>query len=114
MRVREYLDQFPSATPVTFIKQVSVKDEGAPGYRSEYRTTPIFSAWEWLNNEDLCDEYLVINADHPPIDVTGGWHNRYKSGLLKCAMITTEAELRKLYSEEQAQSMVRYYERTVY
>lgn len=113
MRVREYLDQFPSPQPVTFIKQLSVENESAPGYHYEYRTTPIWSAWEWLNNEDLCDDYLVINADHPPIDVTGGWHNRYRRGDLKCAVITTEAELLKHYGEKQGRDMIAYYERPI-
>lgn len=112
MKVREYLQKFPDATSVTFIKQVSVKDEASPFYHSEYKTTPIFSGWEWLRNDRICD-YLVINADHPPIDVIGGWHNWYRDGHLKCAVITTEAELRKLYSEEQTQRMIAYYERTV-
>lgn len=104
MKVREYLDQFPSAAPVTFIK----REAGGA-----FRTTPIWSAWEWLNNENLCD-YLVINADHPPIDINGGWSLRYREGLLRCAMITTEAELLAQYGEKQGRDMVAYYERTVY
>ena len=104
MRVREYLDRLPSAAQVTFIKQEA---GGA------YRTTPIHSAWEWLNNDDLCD-YLVINADHPPIDVNGGRTIRYRQGRLHCAMITTEAELLKHYGEKQGRDMIAYYERTVY
>lgn len=104
MIVREYLDRLPSATPVTFIK----KEAGGT-----FRTTPIWSAWEWLNNEDVCNDYLVINADHPPINEAGGWHNRYRSGHLKCAMITTEAELLAQYGEKQGRDMIAYYERTV-
>ena len=105
MRVREYLDRLPSAAPVTFIKQEA---GGA------YRTTPIHSAWEWLNNEYLCDDYLVINDDHPPIDVNGGWILRYRQGRLHCAMITTDAELLKQYGEKQGRDMIAYYERTVH
>ena len=103
MNVREYLDRLPSAAPVTFIK----KEAGGA-----YRTTPIHSAWEWLNAESLCD-YLVINADHPPIDATGGWGFRYKQGRLHCAMITTEALLLNEYGEAQGREMVAYYQREV-
>lgn len=113
MKVREYLQKFPEGTQVTFIKRVSVKDEGAPDYRAEYQTTPIRAGWEWLRNGAICD-CLVINADHPPIDAVGSRLSHYRSGHLKCAMITTEAELRKLYSEAQVQSMVAHYERTVH
>ena len=112
MKVREYLQNFPDAQEVTFIRQVAVKSEGAPGFHYEYRTTAIRCVWEWLRNDSVCDS-LVINADHPPIDVTGVWQNRYKKGHLKCAMVTTEAELRKMYIPEQADSMIAYYKRTV-
>jgi hypothetical protein len=103
MKVREYLDRFPSAAPVTFIKQAA---------GGTYSTTPIHSAWEWLNNEVLSD-YLVINPDHAPIDVTGGWTNRYRTGRLHCAMITSEAELLKQYGEKQGRDMIAYYERPI-
>ena len=114
MRVRDYLQKFPEAASVTFIEMVAVKDEGAPGYRDEYRTTPVRTGWEWLRSENFCDEYLVINADHPPLSVTEGWHNWYNHGHLHCAMITTEAELLKQYGEKQGRDMIAYYERTVH
>lgn len=101
MRVREYLDQFPSAAPVTFIKQAA---------GGTYSTTPIHSAWEWLNNDNIGD-YLVINADHPPIDAAGFRGMHYKIGRLHCAMITTEAELLEQYGEKQGRDMIAYYER---
>ena len=113
MNVREYLQSLPQNASVTFIKQIAVKDEGAPGYRDEYRTTPIWSAWEWLRSEKWCEEHLVVNADHPPIDATGAWGNWYKHGRLSCAMITSEAELIKHYGESQGRSMVEFYRRKV-
>lgn len=104
MKVREYLDQFPSAALVTFIKQAA---------GGVYSTAPVRSAWEWLDDDVFCDGYLVINADHAPIDVGGVWGARYRSGHLRCAVITTEAALLEQYGEEQGREMVAYYERTV-
>lgn len=112
MTVREYLKRFANEGSITFIKQITVKDEHTPFYHSEYQTSPINSAREWSQYEKVCD-CLVINADHPPIDVTGMWGNWYKKGHLLCAMITTEAELIKLYGEEQGRRMVDHYKRTV-
>ena len=45
MKVREYLQNFPDAQEVTFIRQVAVKSEGAPGFHYEYRTTAIRCVW---------------------------------------------------------------------
>ena len=105
MKVREYLQDLPENTQVTFIKRTGDR---------EYKTTPIKAAWEWLRHEQLCDSYLVMNAEHPPIDVTGGgWLNKYSQGSLKCALITAEGDILKLYGEKQGREMIEYYKRTV-
>ena len=103
MKVKDYLQQFPEATQVTFIK-LNAGDK--------YSTTPVLAGWEWMANDAICD-YLVINADHPPIDISGTRGKQYKDGGLKCAVITTEALLLNQYGEKQGCEMVKHYERTV-
>lgn len=114
MTIREYLqkNEFDNSADVTFIVQRAVKDDGSP-YHSEYRTTSVRTVLEWLEGEEFVDAYIVINADHPPIDVSGTWNNWYKKGLLRCAVVTTEEELLKLYGENQGRDMVDFYKRTV-
>lgn len=111
MTVREYLNKIGRAD-VTFIVQHTVKDKFTPFYHSEYKTTCIQFSTEWLR-EQIADTHIVIVADHPPIDTTGGWHNRYKGGFLRCAMVTTEADLITHYGEAQGRDMIAYYDREV-
>lgn len=113
MKIREYLEKMGPRCDFTFIIQKAVKDEHSPLYHDEYRTTPVRYGTEWLNGEGFIDNYIVIKADHPPIDVTGAWNNWYKSGSLRCAMVTTEADLLTHYGEEQGRDMIAYYEREV-
>lgn len=118
MTAREYVQKIAKKKghqQVTFIIAHSVRYEHAPGYRYEYRTTPIYSTSELLRYPDcsFLDGHLVINADHPPIDITGIWVNRYKRGFLCCAMLTTEEDLRTHYSEKQATDMIAYYNREI-
>lgn len=114
MTIREYLQksQF-NVADVTFIVQRAVKDENTPFYHDEYWTTPVRSVREWLEGEGFVDTHIVINADHPPIDVTGTWGNWYKMGRLRCVVVTTEEELIKHYGEKQGKDMVAFYKRTV-
>lgn len=113
MNAREYLDKLNSGREVTFVIARAVKDEASPYYHTEYRTTPIHSAWEWLDGEAL-DDHIVINADHPPMDITGNWVRAYNAGRLSCAVLTTVDDLRKMYpNEAQLQRMIAYYEKTV-
>ena len=104
MRVIDFLDKFPSAAEVTFIVRAA---DGS------YRPTPIHSAWEWLNGDELCD-YLVINADHPPISADGSLGARYRDGRLHCAMITTEAALLEEYGAEQGRVLIAHYDRPIH
>lgn len=116
MNAREYLQKMDPNRQVTFVIARAVKDDASPYYHYEFRTTPIRAAWEWLEENAsgrFGDDYLVINADHPPVDITGLWVRDYKAGRLSCAMLTTEAELHRMYSKEQAERMIRYYEQTV-
>ena len=112
MNAREYLSGKPTYDGVTFIIASPVKRAKAPGYDTEYRTTPIWTASEWLRGTSV-DNYLVINADHPPIDITGHWGNMYKRGHLHCAVLQTEADLILQYGEEQGKRMIAYYKRNV-
>lgn len=114
MTVREYLQKQSKNTQVTFIIAHAVKDENTPFNHYEYKTTPIFAVWEWQEKSTWYDRYIVVNADHPPIDITGGWVNWYKAGRLKCIVITTEEDIRaNCGGEKQTQDMIAYYKRTV-
>lgn len=112
MNAREYLEKMDINSPVTFVIARAVKDEATPFYHYEYRTTPIRSAWDWLSGV-WADQYLVVNDDHPPVDITGHWVKAYQAGRLSCATLTTEADLRTMYSEKQAADMIAYYNKTV-
>lgn len=96
MTRQEWLENLNKYDEVTFIIAKAVKDDNSPMYHTEYRTTPIRAVYEWLHRED---EYVVINTDHAPIDVTGNWGKWYRSGRLKCAIITTKEDLYKMYGE---------------
>lgn len=111
MKFREWLEMQGKNDRVTIIIAKAVKDEHTPFYHNEYSTTPIWSVWEWLRGTSA-DKYFVTNANHPPIDVTGNWQNEYKSGFLKCCIVTTEADHKALYrSEEQEQRMIEWYDK---
>ena len=110
MKLKEWLEQQGENDRVTIIIAKSVKDEHTPSYHTEYSTTPIHSAWEWLSGTSA-DKYIVTNANHPPIDVTGNWQSEYKRGYLKCCMVTTESDIKMLYpNEKQAQQMLEMYD----
>ena len=112
MTIREYLERI-GRNNVTFIILHAVKDDNTPFYHSEYKTTPVRHRDEWLQGDGFIDNHIVIMADHPPVDLTGAWHNWYKDGFLRCAVVTTEADLRTMYSEKQALDMIAMYEREV-
>lgn len=97
---------------VTFVIAEAVKDTNSPMWSYQYRPTPVMYVDEWLSQSNN-DKYIVINADHPPIDITGHHLNRYNQKHLNCAIITTEEDLKKMYSEKQAQDMIEYYKRTI-
>ena len=118
MTAREYLQKIVEKhgpQQVTFVIAHSVRNAAAPGHHYEYQTTPVYYTDELLRYpaDTWVDKHLVINADHPPIDITGIWVRNYQKGWLYCAMLTTETDLRTLYCETQATSMIAYYEREV-
>jgi hypothetical protein len=118
MTLRDYLQKIEKkhgpSRDVTFIIAHAVKDEHTPFFHNEFRETPIRSAWQWLKSSDeFLDAYIVINADHPPIDIPGNWVNKYKKGWLSCAVLTTQNDLELLYPGKQALDMAAYYNRTV-
>ena len=112
MKLTEWLQNKGKNDTATFIIAKAVKDDSSPFYNFEYRTTPIRTVWEWLEG-DTGEKYIVIKADHPPIDVTGNWINHYKKGNLLCAMVTTEKDMFTKYSEKQAEDMLDYYDKEV-
>ena len=112
MKVKEWLESKGKNEQATFIIAKAVKNDGSSFYHYEYHTTPIYAVWEWLKG-DIGEKYIVINADHSPIDIVGGWTNWYKGGHLHCAVITTEEDLYTGKSKEQAERMVAYYDKEV-
>lgn len=107
MTRKEWLENLNKNEDVTFIIAKAVKDESSPMYHTEYRTTPIRPAHEWLSVDD---RYVVINPDHPPIDITGDWGKWYRNGGLTCAIITTIEDLYKMYGSKQGDEMLRHYD----
>ena len=51
MKLREWLETKGKNEQATFVIAKAVKDEHAPGYHYEFRETPIFTVWEWLDGE---------------------------------------------------------------
>ena len=112
MLLKEWLQTKGKNENATFIVEKAVKDEHTPFYHSEYRTTPIHSVWEWLEGE-TSGKFIVVKADHPPIDTTGNWLQWYKAGELHCAMVTSEENLFARYGKEQAKQMIKWYDEKV-
>ena len=77
-----------------------------------YRQTPLMTIWEWLKG-DYLNKFIVINANHPPIDITGNWVKVYNKGWLKNCIITTEKDLIEGYGEKQGKEMIEYYDKKV-
>lgn len=108
MTRKEWLETLNKNEDVTFIIMKAVKDDYSPMYHDEYKTTPIRPVYEWLQTDD--DRYIVINPDHPPIDVTGNWGKWYGSSGLKCAIITTREDLYTIYGSKQGEEMIEHYD----
>lgn len=113
MRVKDYLNEIGKNAEVTFIIVDVEKDEHSPFHHNIYKTTPIRCVWEWLESTSGLLDMLVVNKDCEPIDITGGWQNWYRKGALKCCMIESEESLRTMYSKEQVEDMIRWYEKTI-
>ena len=112
MKLTEWLQSKGQNDSATFVIAKAARWEGAPGHTFEYKTTPIRTVWEWLEG-NTGEKYIVINANHPPIDVTGNWVRWYEKGRVLCAMITTEEDVRTIYSEKQAEDMLDMWDREV-
>lgn len=110
MKLRQLLEQADKNERFTFIIQNVEKDEHSPFFHDVYETTSCRPVWDWLRGEWI-DEYIVIKKDHAPIDVTGGWTNHYKAGMLKCCMITKPEALIQRYGEKQGNDMIAFYAR---
>ena len=111
MKVNEFLKHFKSGE-FTFTIAKTVKDEHTPFYHNEFYQTPVRNIDEWFK-WDGAKDYIVINPDSCPIDIAGNWQHWYKKGYLKCAIITTEKDLKTKYSEQQANDMIKWYDNLV-
>ena len=112
MKLTEWLQSKPKYNHATFIVAMAKKDDNSSFYHYEYRTTVVDTVDAWLKG-DYSERYIVINADHSPIDITNSWVNWYKGGHLHCAIITTEEDLYTEMSKEQAERMITYYDKEV-
>ena len=108
MKAKEYLSRIGNNTKVTFVIAKAVKDENTPYYHTEYKTTPIFGVWE-VEKHEWIEKYIVINAIHPPIDITGHWVREFNNGWLKCAIITTEQDLYSFHCLSNTYQVFFYY-----
>lgn len=103
MKVKEYLETLKKYDSITFIIESAVKSDGATYYHEEYRTTPMRSVEEWLEGNGKHLDFVVMNANQPPIGWGGAvnWIEKYNRGQLKCLLITSEECLRKRYPREE-------------
>lgn len=111
MKAKEFIQQLPIGD-VTFVIKKAVKDANSPFYHDEYETTSMCKTWEFTR-ETWLDRYIVVNPDHPPVDVTGHWVNAWKRGFLRCMMITTEEDLARHYKKpgDQYERMLEWYDK---
>lgn len=116
MLVKEYLERAGltkhSNEKLTFVIGKAAKWENAPGYYMEYRSTPIRCVWEWLEGNGSSLDYIMIDEAQPPVG-DRVWVNWYMKGHLKCFLIISKEELYKIYSQEQAESMIRFWEKEI-
>ena len=114
MLVKEYLEimKEKNGNEFTFLIQKAVKDDNTPFYHDEYYQTPISGFYELIDKE-FPKKYIVIKADHAPIDITGVWTSDYKKGWLNCCVITTEKDLITRYGEQQGRRMIEFYDKEV-
>lgn len=117
MKVKEYLQAIGKidGEQVTFVIAKAVKNEYSQFYHEEYRTTPIRSAYEWLREDSNTKDYIVLNGEQPPIAhiTTKFWLNRFNTGHLSCLLITTEEDIRMIYSEPQATDVIAMYDEEI-
>jgi len=59
------------------------------------------------------NSYIVVNADHPPVDITGHWVHKYNRMHLDCCLIMKPEDIIKQYGEKQGKEMITYYEQTI-
>lgn len=95
---------------ITFTIAKVYKDERTPFYHFEYYQTPIRAYDEWKN---MSKEYIVVNPNVCPIDMTGLWQKRYLRGEIYNAIICTEEDLIKMYGEKQGNEMIEWYDKDV-
>lgn len=114
MTATEYIEKNKDAFHITFIIAHSVKGSGSPFYNTEYKTTPIYSPRELLRDYTWYKDYIVVNADHPPICIPGFWVRDYNAGHLKCCIIEKPEDIRLTCGgEKQFRDMLDWYGRTV-
>ena len=112
MKLKDFLEiKRKDSKDYTFTIAKAVKDDYTPFYHYEYYQTPIRALWEWDNCR--INDYIVINPSACPIDISGGWQNRYNKGMLENVIITREQDLFTMYSKNQAKDMLEWYDEKI-
>lgn len=107
MKVKDYL-QTHEWSEVSFIIAKAVKDDTTPLFHPEYKTSSLLQHFE--SDISNYDDYLILNYNAMPLDWLSGapWGNAVRRGRAKCLLIINREDLITLYSEEQANSTIKY------
>lgn len=115
MTLREFLKEasyYKGTYDYTFTIAISHKDEHTPFYHYRYHQTPIRASWEWLDGK-FTDEYIVINPNSCPIDISGLWQRWFNMipKRLRCAIIVKLEDMKLQYpNDEQFNDMLKWYD----
>lgn len=111
MTVQEYLPRLNNKiTYVTFLVAKAVKDEYTPFYHAEYKTTPLYSTYEF-KNAPAYKNYIILNDNANSIDWLSGanWNTLIKHGTAKCMVVIDEEDLKILHPDaKQRRQMINF------
>ena len=114
MTLREFLEAQKETSDYTFTIAKTYNDEHTPFNHYEYYQTPIRANWEWLQGSWVDKNYIVLNPNSCPIDITGDWQRRFNKGWLKCAVVVTLEDMKKRYpNDEQFNELVEWYDKQI-
>lgn len=115
MKVMEYLEKLDRHCNVTFIKARARKDANTPFYHTEYQTTILDEAENWLeaNYSPILDS-IILNDRQPSITWLSGadWNTLIKAGIAKCLLVVSPKDYEMLIpGKEQRERLELYIER---
>ena len=93
MKIKEYLQEQNNYQDITFIITNG----------TTYRTTPIRTVEEWMDSTGGILEYVILNAEQPPIGWGSAvsWIDKYNRGILKCLLVISEEDFKNCYPREE-------------